>query len=125
MPTYDFICNSCQKRFDIFLTFSEYGQKKVQCAHCGSEDVRRRMNKVRIAKSTESRMESMEGDLNSMADMENNPRALGEMMRKMGNETGESLPAEFNEVVERLESGQSPEDIESAMPDLGSDTSPE
>ena len=125
MPTYDFICNSCQKRFDIFMTFSEYGQKTVQCMHCDSEDVRRRMTKVRIAKSTESRMESMEGDLTSMADLEDNPRALGQMMRKMGGETGESLPAEFNEVVERLESGQSPEDIESAMPDLGSDISQE
>ncbi|HNK63250.1 MAG TPA: zinc ribbon domain-containing protein, partial [Anaerolineales bacterium] len=83
MPTYDFICNSCQKRFDIFMTFSEYGQKTVQCVHCDSEDVRRRMTKVRIAKSTESRMESMEGDLTSMADLEDNPRALGQMMKKM------------------------------------------
>jgi hypothetical protein len=31
-----------------------------------------------------------------------------------------SLPAEFNDVVDRLEKGQSPEDIEKEMPDLGS-----
>jgi hypothetical protein len=29
------------------------------------------------------------------------------------------LPPEFDDVVDRLEAGQSPEDIESAMPDLG------
>jgi hypothetical protein len=36
---------------------------------------------------------------------------------------GEDLPPEFDEVVDRLESGQSPEDIESAIPDLGGDAS--
>jgi hypothetical protein len=41
------------------------------------------------------------------------------MMRKMGKEMGEELPAEFDDVVDRLEAGQSPEEIESAMPDLG------
>ena len=49
MPTYDFICNKCSQRFDVFLTYSEYGKKTVKCAHCGSKDVRRRMTKVRIA----------------------------------------------------------------------------
>ncbi len=119
MPTYDFVCNTCQKRFDVFLTFSEYGMKVVQCAHCGSEDVRRRMTKVRIAKSMDSRMDNMEGDLSSMEGVEEDPRALGKMMRKMGSEMGEDLPPEFDEVVDRLEAGQSPEDIESALPDLG------
>ena len=32
----------------------------------------------------------------------------------------EELPSEFDAVVDRLESGQSPEEIGSAMPDLGS-----
>jgi hypothetical protein len=41
------------------------------------------------------------------------------MMRKMGGEMGEDLPSEFNEVVDRLEAGQSPEEIESVLPDLG------
>ena len=42
-------------------------------------------------------------------------------MRKMGNELGEEMPPEFDEVVDRLEKGQSPEEIESALPDLGLD----
>jgi len=32
---------------------------------------------------------------------------------------GEALGPEFDEVVGRLEAGQSPEDIEKTMPDLG------
>ena len=119
MPTYDFVCNKCSQRFDIFLTFSEYGKKTVTCAHCGSKNVRRRMTKVRIAKTEESRMDRMADDFSGFEGLEDDPRAMGQMMRKMGKEMGEELPPEFDEVVDRLEKGQSPEDIESALPDLG------
>ena len=123
MPTYDFICNNCNQRFDAFLTYSEYGKKAVACTHCGSKDVRRRMTKVRLAKSEESRMESMADDFSGFEGLENDPKAMGQMMRKMGKEMGEEMPPEFGEVVDRLESGQSPEDIEKAIPDLGGDAS--
>jgi len=119
MPTYDFLCNSCNQRFDVFMTFDEYGKKTVTCAHCGSRDVRRLMTKVRIAKSEESRMDSMADEFSGFEGLENDPRTMGKMMRKMGKEMGEEVPPEFDEVVDRLEAGQSPEDIESSMPDLG------
>jgi hypothetical protein len=50
--------------------------------------------------------------------IDDDPVALGRMMRKMGSELGEGLPPEFGDVVDRLEAGQSPEEIESAIPDL-------
>ncbi len=121
MPTYDFVCNTCEKRFDVFMTFNEYGKKTVYCAHCQSDNVRRRMTKVRIAKSDESRLESAADDFSGLEGIENDPKALAHMMRKMGSEMGEELPSEFNEVVDRLEAGQSPEEIESVLPDLGGD----
>jgi len=123
MPTYDFICNTCEKRFDVFLTFSEYGKKSVHCTHCQSDKVRRRMTKVRIAKSDANRLESAADDFSGMEGIENDPKALASMMRKMGGEMGQDLPAEFNEVVDRLEAGQSPEEIESVLPDLDADQS--
>lgn len=119
MPTYDFICNNCNERFDVFLTFSEYGKKKVSCMHCKSKDVRRRMTKVRISKTEEGRMSSMADDFGGFEGMEDDPKEMARMMKKMGTEMGEELPPEFNEVVDRLESGQSPDEIESAIPDLG------
>ena len=36
------------------------------------------------------------------------------MMRKMSSEMGEDMGPEFDEVVGRLEAGQSPEDIEAS-----------
>ena len=104
------------------MTFAEYGKKAVTCTNCGSKDVRRRMTKVRIAKSEESRMDSMADEFSGFEGMENDPKAMGQMMRKMGKEMGEDLPPEFDEVVDRLESGQSPEDIEKSIPDLGGDS---
>ena len=37
---------------------------------------------------------------------------------------GEDMGDEFNEVVDRLEKGESPESIEQSMPDLGANDSP-
>jgi len=53
------------------------------------------------------------------------PRRCGRMMRKMGKEMGEEMPPEFGEVVDRLEKGQSPEDIEKELPDLGEGEMPD
>ncbi len=118
MPAYPYTCLDCQNRFEVFMTFSEYGTRPVACSRCGSENVRRRLTRVRIARSEESRMEDL-ADPSALEGLEDDPRALGKMMRKMGKETGEELPPEFDDVVDRLEAGQSPEEIESALPDLG------
>ena len=118
MPTYDYTCLECHKRFDVFMTYSEYGNKPVICSHCASRNVKRRAPRVRILKSDEARMEQM-ADPSMLANIDDDPRALGQMMRKMGSEMGEELPPQFDEVVGRLEAGQSPDEISSAIPDLG------
>ncbi|HET6845899.1 MAG TPA: zinc ribbon domain-containing protein [Anaerolineales bacterium] len=121
MPTYDFVCRNCEQRFDVFMTFSEYGKRKVKCTNCGSTNVRRRMTRVRVARSEESRLDSL-ADESALDGLENDPRALGQMMKKMGREVGEDLPPEFDDMADRLEAGQSPEEIESALPDLAGDS---
>ncbi|MCS7011652.1 MAG: hypothetical protein N2049_09415 [Anaerolineales bacterium] len=121
MPFYEYHCLDCQKRFEVFLTYSEYGQKAVVCSYCGSTSVRRRLTRVRVARSEESRIESLAEDFSdpeALAGLEDDPQALGRLMRKMGRELGEDLPPEFDEVVDRLEKGQSPEEIEKEMPEL-------
>jgi len=122
MPFYDYICLNCSKHFDVFMTFSEYGTRRVTCPQCKSQDVRRGIPRVRVAKSEESRLDDLSSDFSdpsALAGLENDPRAMGRMMRKMGKEMGEEIPPEFNEVVDRLEKGQSPEEIEKEIPDLG------
>ena len=124
MPAYDYRCLNCRKRFDIFMSYSEYGTKTVKCPHCGSENVERRIGRVRISRTTDSRMSEM-ADPAQLENMDRDPRTLGRMMRQMSGEIGEDMGAEFNEVVSRLEKGESPDDIERAMPDLGAADSPD
>lgn len=118
MPNYPYRCSNCNRRFEVFMKFSEYGVKPVTCPACASQNVQRRLTRVRIARSDDSRMEDF-GSEADLAGMENDPAALGRMMRKMSSEVGEDLGPEFHEVIGRLESGQSPDEIEKALPDLG------
>lgn len=119
MPTYEYRCSECGKRVSIFQRYEDYGKELVQCPNCGSENIERLITRVRVLRSEESRLESL-ADPSAWDGMdEEDPRAMARMMRKMGNELGEDLPPEFDEVVDRLEAGESPEEIEQSMPDLG------
>ena len=118
MPFYQYICQDCRKRFELFLTYSEYGDHTAQCPHCASQNVKRRIGRIRVARSEESRMEDL-ADPGNLEGLEDDPKALGRMMRRMSGEMGEEMGPEFDEVIDRLEAGQSPEDIEQSMPDLG------
>ena len=118
MPTYTYQCLRCKKRFETFMTYEEYDSQTAKCPHCQSEEVQRRIGRIRIAKSEDSRLDDLT-DPSALAGLEDDPQAMGQMMRKMSREMGEDLGPEFDEVVDRLESGQSPEEIEEALPDLG------
>jgi putative FmdB family regulatory protein len=122
MPTYQYRCLNCKRRFDVFLLYSEYGTQAVQCSHCGSNKVQRRIGRIRFARSEDSRMDDL-ADPTGLEGLEDDPKSLGRMMRKMKNEMGsemdEDIGPEFDEVVDRLEKGQSPEEIEQALPELG------
>ncbi len=118
MPTYPYRCLECKKRFEVFMTYDEYGKQPIACPHCQSEHVQRRISRVRFARSEESHLESL-ADPSALEGLEDDPKALGRMMRQMSREVGEDLGPEFDEVIGRLEAGQSPEEIEEALPDLG------
>jgi hypothetical protein len=81
------------------------------------------VSRVAVLRSEESRLESL-ADPSRLAGLdENDPRSLARWMRKMSGEMGEDLGAEFNEVVDRLEAGESPEEIEKSMPEMAGEGS--
>jgi putative FmdB family regulatory protein len=121
MPSYEYRCMNCRKRFEIFMSYSEYGTRTVTCPYCKSENVQRKIGRIRVARSDASRMESM-ADPSALAGLDDDPRALGKMMRQMSRETGEDMGPEFDEVIGRLEAGQSPDQIEQDLPDIGGDS---
>ncbi|MDY6847336.1 MAG: FmdB family zinc ribbon protein [Chloroflexota bacterium] len=117
MPTYEYHCEECHERFAVFLSYSEYDQAEVHCPKCGGDKVRRRIGRIRIAKSEESRMENLV-DPSSLEGIEDDPKAMGRLMRQMQSELGEDVGPEFDEVISRLEKGQDPAQIEKEMPEL-------
>ena len=122
MPIYEYRCEACTRRFSVFWrSFSDVDEAKVHCKRCGSAQVHRLVSRVRVVRSEDSRLEDM-ADPSAWGDLdENDPKSMGRFMRKMMSEVGDEageLGPEFEEVVNRLESGQDPEEIERDMPDL-------
>jgi len=120
MPNYEYRCLNCNRKFEVYISYSDYGKHKTECPYCESAKVQRRIGRLRFARSEESRLENL-ADPSNLEGLEDDPESLARMMRQMSNEMGEDLGPEFDEVVDRLESGQSPEEVESALPDLGAD----
>jgi putative FmdB family regulatory protein len=118
MPKYEYQCLDCKKKFELYFQFKDYGIAPVHCTHCESDKVQRKIGRIRFARSEESRLENM-ADPSNLEGLDEDPRALGRMMRQMSNEVGEEMGPEFDEVISRLESGQDPEQIEKELPELG------
>ncbi len=119
MPIYEYVCLDCRKRVSVFFrTFSEASDAAARCPICEGAHLRRLVSRVAVLKSEDSRLDAM-ADPSFMAGLENeDPRALAGFMRKMSDEMGEPLDAEMTEMVDRLERGESPEEIEKSMPAL-------
>jgi putative FmdB family regulatory protein len=120
MPIYEYRCNDCRKRVTVYWrSFSEVETAPARCPACNGTDLTRLISRVAVLRSEESRLEGL-ADPSSLAGLdENDPQNMARWMRKMSHEMGEDLGPEFGEVVDRLEAGESPEEIEAAMPDLG------
>jgi len=119
MPIYEYYCGDCRKRVSVFFrTFSEASDAAARCPTCNGTRLRRLVSRVAVLKSEESRMDDL-ADSSLMSGLESeDPRALASFMRRMSSEMGEPLDPEMNEVIDRLEAGESPESIEQSMPDL-------
>ncbi len=119
MPIYEYRCADCRRRVSLlFRSFDAIDERPV-CPRCGGTNLRRLISRVSVVRSEESRLDDL-ADPAMLDDLdENDPRSIARWMRKMSHEVGEEMPPEFDEVIDRLEAGQSPEEIEEAMPDLG------
>jgi putative FmdB family regulatory protein len=118
MPIYEYRCHDCRRRVSLFFrSFSDI-EGKPTCPRCGGTRLTRLISRVSVVRSEESRLDDMADP--SMLDGldEEDPKSIARWMRKMSTEVGEDMPPEFGEVIDRLESGQSPEEIEESMPDL-------
>ena len=120
MPIYEYRCNKCKRRVSLLVRgFSDPPSKA--CPRCGSGDLSRLISKVAVLKSEESRLEELT-DPSALGDVdENDPKSMAQFMRRMGGQMGEDMGPEFDEMVDRMEAGEMPDDVD----DNGSDSSDE
>jgi putative FmdB family regulatory protein len=110
VPIYEYRCNRCQRRVSVFQRGIQ-GAAAAVCSHCGSTDLTRLISRVAVLRSEESHLEDLASDA-SLADLdESDPRSVARWARRMGREMGEELGPEFDEVVERMEAGEMPDDL--------------
>ena len=131
MPIYEYLCPTCNRIYSFMATsYEETEKRNPVCPKCGSEEMKKQVSAFSVghagtrAKGGDSDAAG-EGDqgedalddprveremMRLMNEAENidedNPRELGRLMRKMSDITGETMDAETEEAVRRLESGE-------------------
>lgn len=131
MPIYEYRCGTCGRRQSVFWrSMSAVKEDTLVCEKCGGRKLSRLVSRVRMVRGGASAgsddtgagagMDGMDESLmREMGNLdENDPRALGRLMRQMAAASGEDLGPEFGEVVGRLEKGEDPERIEREMGDM-------
>ena len=106
MPIYEYGCRDCRKRTSVFIR-SIGAAVEARCEHCGSLQVSRLISRVAVGRSSDS--DSFDESLLTDVD-ENDPRSIARFARRMRDETGEELGADFDEAIDKMEAGEFPDD---------------
>jgi putative FmdB family regulatory protein len=54
MPTYDYRCDACKKKFSLVMTVSEHDTKRVRCPKCKSVRVTQQIQSFYAVTSSKS-----------------------------------------------------------------------
>jgi len=116
MPVYEYRCDNknCRRKVSVLVRgFS--GPGEVTCNFCGGKDLTRLFSTFATVRTDQDIYGDILDDstlVNRM--MHNDPTAMVEWSRRMGGTEGEKAP-EYQEMVERLERGES---YESVVPEM-------
>lgn len=108
MPIYEYRCNSCGRRAQIFFrSFSAV--EEARCPHCQSTALDRVPSRVGIVRSESSYQDFLSDPSNFEGIDYEDPRAVANWARKIGQAAGVDVGSEYAEMVEGLEHGEGPE----------------
>jgi len=54
MPTYDYKCQECKKKFQVTMTWTDFDQRKPKCPKCGKRKVEQVYGEVLVKTSKKS-----------------------------------------------------------------------
>jgi putative FmdB family regulatory protein len=100
VPVYEFSCNNCNAPLSVFVR-SVNAPLNAVCERCGSNDLRRLVSKFAVLRGPGAGLDDIGGF------DENDPRAMAAWARQMQQESGEDMGPEFDDMIGRLERGES------------------
>ncbi|MCG6873304.1 MAG: zinc ribbon domain-containing protein [Gammaproteobacteria bacterium] len=128
MPIYEFYCPDCHTLFSFFSRRVNT-EKQPDCPRCGRAALDRQVSLFAISRGRkdgdedlpeldDERMEQLMGSLAGEMDSvdEDDPKAVGRLMRRIYDSTGLKLSESMREAIARMESG---EDMDRIEEDLG------
>jgi len=108
MPIYEYRCLKCGTK-SAFLTLSVKAALEPACRKCGSLEVVKLVSRVSLARSEESRLDSLADPSNLAGVDENDPRSLARWMKKMGKEMGEESGEDLEATIDEAMDEAGPE----------------
>lgn len=131
MPIYEFYCDDCNTLFNFFSKTINT-RKKPKCPLCKTKTLSRQMSAFAVTgraredgdmddlpideNKMEQAMQMLAGEADNIN--EDDPRQAANLMRKLTNMTGLEMGAGMEEALQRMESGEDPEQIEAEMGDI-------
>ena len=136
MPIYEYYCPDNNTVYQFYAKTIAQGQSVPKCPDNPKFRMRKMVSGFAITKGgssdemppaapagadfdggddarMEAAMAAMEGEFAGID--ENDPKAMGRMMRRMAELTGERLDGEMEEVVRKLEEGADPDSLEETL----------
>ena len=119
MPIYEFRCNTCGRTVSVFQRHVNTAVS-ARCNHCGGEDLTRLVSNFAFHRAAGSPIDGADFDEDAlMAGVdENDPRSVARWARRMGDQLGEDMGPEFDEMLDRMEAGEMPEDADASGDDF-------
>ena len=116
MPIYEYQCHGCHRRVSLFFrSFSQVGEPV--CPNCSGTHLTRLISKVTVLKPFAQSLDKGPG-MEALSDVNpDDPRAVGDMMRRWKQELGSEAGEEWDEALGMLESGASMNEIEGRLDD--------
>lgn len=126
MPIYEYRCDNCRRKVEVFVRDPSLSSS-ARCSQCGGEDLTRVFSKfaMRRSKSDKSVYDDILSDSKlTKGLMQNDPRALAEWSRKMSRAADEDVTPETEELMDRMEAGEDVSEImqEITPPELRGDS---
>ena len=137
MPIYEFFCPNNRRIYSFFARSIRYSDLQPRCPDNPKWKMEKMVSGFAITgrakekspdmpgmddfddAKLEAAMGDMEREFGGLSDTDNpDPRAMARMMRRMGEISGQKLPAEMNEVIARLEKGEDPDKLEAEYGDV-------